>query len=400
MTAPQWNIICSTNMPFVLEAFGTLGVVKVLEGRNITASDVRDADILAIRSTTKVDRALLEGSRVKFVGTATIGTDHMDLAYLDQAGIRWCYAPGCNAESVSQYITNALLCLGQRNGFTLAGKTACVVGAGNVGSRVVRKLRALGLRVLMCDPPRARGINPPTGPGVVDPFEPGPFVSLDETLREADIVTLHAPLTEDGPDRSRHMADASFFVRLKKGAIFVNAARGGLVETDALLAAIQDGTVRHTVLDTWESEPKYRLDALAAADLATPHIAGHSFEGRVMGTVMLYRAACAFLGLEPGWSHKSLMPDPPVPEARANATGRTDETVLWEICRQTYDIEADDRRFREAADADATVRGANFDRLRKEYLMRREFACTHVAIRNCRKTLLDKVRKLGFDVSR
>ena len=150
------KIICATNMPFAREAFSTLGDVRILEGRDISAQDVKDVEVLALRSTTKVDRGLLEGSKVRFVGTATIGTDHLDLGYFDQAGIRWCFAPGCNANSVSEYVTAALLTLGERNGITLEGKTIGVIGVGNVGSRVVAKARALGMRVLMNDPPRER----------------------------------------------------------------------------------------------------------------------------------------------------------------------------------------------------------------------------------------------------
>jgi len=150
------KIVCATNMPYVLEAFGTLGEARVIEGRAIAAADVRDAELLALRSTTMVNRQLLEGSAVRFVGTATIGTDHMDIPWLEGHGIRWCYAPGCNANSVSEYVTTALLCLAARHGFTLAGKTIGVIGVGNVGSRVVTKAEALGLRVLQNDPPRER----------------------------------------------------------------------------------------------------------------------------------------------------------------------------------------------------------------------------------------------------
>lgn len=396
MNGSGLNIVCATNMPFALEAFSTLGRARVLEGRRICAADVKDADILAIRSTTDVDRALLEGSRVRFVGTATIGTDHMDKDYLDRAGIAWSSAAGCNANSVSEYVTTALLLLGRRHGFTLEGKTIGIIGVGNVGSRVVRKMRALGFRVLMNDPPRVRGIDPATGADDSAPFEPGPFVTIETVLAESDVITLHVPLIREGPERTVRMVDRAFFSRVKKGCVFINAARGGVVDTDALLDAVRDGVVSHTVLDTWEGEPKCRPDAVARADIATPHIAGHSFEGRVMGTVMVYRAACRFLGIPPAWSHEPLMPPSNVPEADVDGRAGAGETILQALVSQVYDIEADDRRFRETMAGDEPSRAAAFDRLRKEYPQRREFHGTTVKVRDGSRSLLDKIAGLGF----
>lgn len=393
------KIVCATNMPLVLEAFSTLGDARVLEGRNIAAADVRDARILAVRSTTRVGRELLEGSRVGFVGTATIGTDHLDIDYLEKAGIRWCYAPGCNANSVSEYLVAALLCIGQRHGMTLEGRTIGVIGVGNVGSRVVRKARALGMRVLMNDPPRARAEGAAGGRAAPRAgLEPGPFVGIDQVLAEADILTVHVPLTKDGPDRTQHLIDRAFLHRARKGCVVVNAARGGIVVTDALIEALKTGLVSHAVLDTWEGEPLCRTDILELADIGTPHIAGHSFEGKVMGTVMVYREACRFLGVEPVWSHEPLMPPPLVPEIRAMAAGRSDEAVLREVVRQVYDIEADDRRFRETAVHDEKHRAKEFDRLRRDYPERREFPYTTVRIPDATPALKTKLASLGFAV--
>jgi erythronate-4-phosphate dehydrogenase len=391
------RIVCATNMPFAVEAFSTLGDVTVLEGRNITARDVKGADILAVRSTTRVDRQLLAGSGVRFVGTATIGTDHMDLAYLEQAGIAWCYAPGCNANSVSEYVTSALLHLGQRHGFVLEGKTVGVIGVGNVGSRVVQKARALGMRVLKHDPPRERAEGP--GNRIAargQPLEPGPFVPLDHVLSEADVITLHVPLTKAGPDATYHMANARFLGAARRGCVFLDAARGAVVDSDALLRAIEAGAVGHTVLDTWEPEPTFRREVLDRVDLGTPHIAGHSFEGKVNGTVMVYQAACRFLGATPRWTPDALMPAPIVPVVDADGLGRSDEEILWEIVRQVYDITADDRRFRAASVAADVQRGEAFDRLRRHYPERREFTCTQVRLRHAPAGLVDKLAGLGF----
>lgn len=385
------NIICATNMPFAREAFSTLGDVRIMEGRDISAADVKVADILALRSTTQVDRALLEGSRVRFVGTATIGTDHLDLAYFDQAGIRWCFAPGCNANSVSEYVTAALLTLGDRHGITFEGKTLGVIGVGNVGSRVVRKARALGMRVLMNDPPRQRS----EGRGQ-ESEGANDFVSLDQVLAEADVITVHVPLTKDGPDRTFHLADASFFRRARKGLIFLNAARGAVVDTPALLRAMDQGQVSHVVLDTWEGEPAFRPEILTRVDLGTPHIAGHSFEGKVMGTVMVYREVCRFLGVSASWSHEPLMPPTLVPDLRVEVAGQSDERVIRGVVKRLYDIEADDRRLRETLALDDKERTKAFDRLRKDYPERREFRYTTVTLEPGCVRLQHKLAGLDF----
>jgi erythronate-4-phosphate dehydrogenase len=387
------DIVCATNMPFAMEAFSTLGSTRILEGRDIKAADVREVEILALRSTTKVNRALLEGSKVRFVGTATIGTDHLDISYFDQAGIKWCFAPGCNANSVSEYITASLLFLACKHGFTLEGKTIGVIGVGNVGRRVVQKARALGMQVLMNDPPRARQESRMEDNGPDDRF-----VDLDQVLAEADIITVHVPLTKEGPDKTVHLADASFFERAKKGLIFMNAARGPVVDSPALLNALAEGKVSHVVLDTWEGEPDYRLDVMSKVDIATPHIAGHSFEGKVMGTVMVYREVCRFLGVPATWSHEPFMPAPLVPCIRVEVAGRQDQVVLREVVRQVYDLAGDDRRFRDSALADNAGRIRNFDRLRSHYPERREFQYTTVKLIGGTPSLRRILKDLGFKV--
>jgi erythronate-4-phosphate dehydrogenase len=376
------KIVCATNMPYALEAFSTLGEAVVLEGRRIGPADVKDAEILALRSTTVVNRALLEGSRVRFVGTATIGTDHLDIPYLEKAGIRWCFAPGCNANSVSEYITAALLVLAGRGGFTLAGLTIGVVGVGNVGARVGRKAEALGMRVLKCDPPVARRTGDPS------------YVSLETIQNEADIVSFHVPLTKTGSDATWHMAGESFFTGLRKPIIFLDAARGPVVDTPALFRAMDTGRVRRVVLDTWEGEPGFNRGLLDRADLGTPHIAGHSFEGKVAGTLMVYEDACRLLGVAPAFSPESLLPPPLVPELRMEAAGRADEDVLRDVVKPVYDIEADDARMRAMKGADPEA----FDRQRKNYPMRREFRYTRVWARGASASLQAKLAGLGFQI--
>ncbi len=380
------NIVCDANMPYGAEAFGTLGNVTLLDGRAIRAADVREADLLFTRSTTKVNRDLLGGSRVRFYGSAVIGTDHVDAAYLQTAGIPWCAAPGCNAESVGQYVTAALLWLAGRHDLTLAGRTLGVIGVGNVGRKVVAKGRALGMRVVACDPPRQR-----------DPqdTEAQAFVPLNTLLAEADFVTCHVPLTRDGVDRTWHLLDATALARMKPGVVLLNAARGPVTHTDALLAEL--GTrIAHIVMDTWEGEPAYRTDLLARADLATPHIAGHSYEGKVNGTAMVYRAACAFLGVPPNYGFP--LPEPPVPVWEADTAGRHDESVLRDLVLATYDIAADDHRLRATCTVDATERARAFDRLRTNYPMRREFGSTRARLQHASPELRAKVAGLGFQI--
>jgi erythronate-4-phosphate dehydrogenase len=378
------KILCSTSMPYAREAFGTLGETTVMEGRRIAPEHVRGVDILAIRSTTKVNRQLLEDSAVKFVGTATIGIDHMEVAFLQQAGIAWCYAPGCNANSVSEYLTAALLCLARRHGFALEGRTIGVIGVGNVGSRVVQKAGALGLRVLQNDPPRFEATHDPV------------FRPLDEVLAGSDIVTLHVPLAKTGRWGTVGMADQRFFEKLKPGSVFINAARGGVVNGPALLRAVDAGIVSHAVIDTWEPEPAFPTDLLDRVDIATPHIAGHSFEGKVNGTVMVYREACRFLGVEAEWKPDALLPPPVVPEVRVDARGREDEEVLWDVVRRVYNIEEDDARLRGGSVSDEALRARHFDRLRREYPIRREFQFTRVQVLNGRPELRRKIAGLGF----
>ena len=381
------KIVCDNNMPYAAEAFGTLGEVVLRDGRAITAADVRDAELLITRSTTQVTRELLAGSRLRFYGSAVIGTDHIDIPYLEQAGIPWSAAPGCNAESVSNYLTAALLWLGGKHGFRLEGKTLGVIGVGNVGRKVCAKGRALGMRVLACDPPRKRDAADAAARD---------FVELDELLAASDMVTCHVPLTRDGVDRTFHMLDRAAFARLRPGVVFVNAARGEVLDTDALLEALGN-RVAHAVIDTWEGEPNYRPDLLARADIVSPHIAGHSYEGKVNGTMMVYEKACQVLGVAPTFQPQ--LPPPPVPEWSGDAAGRAEEDVLRDVVLAVYDIMGDDRRLRASCGPDATARAKAFDRQRKEYPMRREFAATTVRVHNASAGLLQKFRALGFRVS-
>jgi len=382
---------CASSLAYGKEAFATLGEVDVLEGRTMTASDLATTDILAIRSTTKVTPDLLEGAPVRFVGTATIGIDHLDTAYLERRGIPWTAAPGSNANSVGEYVAAALLALACRHDLTLQGRTVGIIGVGHVGSQVARKARALGMKVLLNDPPRARASGNDR-PGL----ELGPFTGLEEVLERADIVTLHVPLTESGPDATVQMANSTFFDRMKSGSIFINAARGGIMNSEALLQAVISGRIAHTIIDTWEQEPGIRTDLPARVDIGTPHIAGYSFDGKVNGTAMIYAAACAALDITPSWHAADELPRPTVPRIALEAAGRRDEAVLHAVVRQVYDIESDAALLCDKIAETPQDVAAIFDQLRGNYPVRREFPHTTVVIPDASPGLKAKVRDLGF----
>lgn len=353
------KIVADENNPFVREAFSTLGEVLVLPGKAITREVLRDAEVLACRSTIKVNADLLEGTAVRFVGTGTIGVDHMDTAWLDSKGVQYANAPGCNADSVADYITAALLLYGRKRGVCLEGKSLGVVGCGNVGSRVARRARALGMRVLENDPPLARATGDPRYRPIAE-------------LMDRDFLTLHVPLTKEGADATWHMADADFLNRMRPGAVLLNAARGAVVDSPALLDALEKGRLAAALLDVWEDEPRCQPRLAERCELATAHIAGYSFDGKVNGTNQIYRAVCGWLGVKPTWDPRPLLPAPDVPLVRIDAAGKSDEDVLREAVFAVYPIEEDDARFRQAMRLeDPTERGAAFTAVRKQYPRRR-----------------------------
>ena len=364
------KIVCSNSVVFAEQAFSSLGQVHLRAPRDISAADVQEASALVTRSTTPINAALLDGSQVQFVGTATIGIDHMDVDYLEQQGIRWTYAPGCNANSIAEYIVSALLCLANRHGFSLEGKTIGVIGGGNVGSRVMAVAEVLGLRILLNDPPRAREEE------ATPQDERVTYHALDTLLEQSDIVSLHVPLSHHGADPTYHLADAAFFERMKSGGIFINAARGAVVDTGALLKALDRGTVAHAIIDTWENEPDYSEALLDRANLGTPHIAGYSFDGLVNGTTRVYNDACRFFDVAPTWTPGASMPAPDAAQIHVSEGLRNSETVLWEAIQQAYDITSDDRQLREHGMK--PERGKAFDRQRRDYAIRREFAASTV----------------------
>ncbi len=377
------KIIVDANIPYGREAFETLGEVILRPGRAISPDDVRDADMVMVRSITKVNSALLDGSRIRFVATATIGVDHLDEAYLRERGIAYASAPGCNANSVAEYITAALLVLAETRGFKVTDRKLGIIGHGNVGKRVEQKARALGMDVVLNDPPLARE----SGDAKYRP--------LNEVF-DSSIITTHVPLTTSGPDTTYHLLDERFFARCKTATLILNTSRGSVCDGNALRAALESGKLGEAVLDVWEGEPNVDIELLSNCVIATPHIAGYSFDGKVNGTRQIYEAACAFLGIAPAWDPTPLLPAPEVPEARVNGAPRSVQSELTATVCRVYNILDDDRRMRELLTMPVAERGAYFDRLRKEYPRRREFHNTRANVSPPNAEIAEALASLGF----
>jgi erythronate-4-phosphate dehydrogenase len=381
------KIVADQNIPFVEKCFAHLGSIELLAGRKITPDAVADADVLLVRSVTKVNESLLAQSKVKFVATATIGFEHIDLDYLARKGIGFASAPGSNANSVAEFIVAALLALGKKYKFTLAGKSIGIVGVGNVGSKVAVKCAALGMKTVLNDPPLARK----TGDSKYRP--------LDEIFG-CDFVTLHTPLTKDGPDKTYHLADAAFFNKLKKGTFFFNTSRGSVMETNALKQAMTEKKLAGVVLDVWENEPNIDPQLLANVDLSTPHIAGYSFDGKVAGLMMIYNAVCDHFKLQSQHTAADFLPQPKVAEIHISPEDLTQdqEHIIHNAVQQVYVINRDDFNTREILLQEPDKRGEFFDMLRKNYPQRREFQNTKVFLSDINHSLAKKLAGIGFQV--
>jgi erythronate-4-phosphate dehydrogenase len=379
------RLLADENIPLLDPFFASFGEIRRLPGRAIDRAAVADADVLLVRSVTRVDRALLEGSAVKFVGTCTIGTDHLDLAYFAEAGIAWSSAPGCNARGVVEYVLGALLALAERHGTDLAARTYGVVGAGQVGGRLVELLRGLGWNVLVCDPPRQA-------------CEGGDFVGLEEIIRRCDVISLHTPLTRDGTDATWHLLGAERLAQLKPGSWLINASRGAVVDNPALKTHLRSGVDLEAVLDVWEGEPLVDAELAALCRLATPHIAGYSLDGKLRGTEQIYRAFCAWRGEAPAVNLALLLP--PVWLSELVLHEQADPGwALATVCRAVYDPRLDDAAFRRSLVGDAETRRAGFDALRKHYPMRRELPGLTVRVTGEAVQLRRQLAALGVQLA-
>ncbi|WP_367599212.1 4-phosphoerythronate dehydrogenase PdxB [Pseudomonas fulva] len=374
-------IVADENIPLLDAFFQGFGEIRRYPGRGLDAASVREADILLVRSVTKVDRHLLEGSRVQFVGTCTIGTDHLDLDYFEQAGIRWSSAPGCNARGVVDYVLGSLLTLADLEGASLPERVYGVVGAGEVGGRLVGVLRALGWKVMVCDPLRQA-------------TEGGDYVELDTLLQACDVISLHTPLERGGQHPTWHLLGPAELAKLRPGAWLINASRGAVVDNGALRVLLQQRDDLHAVLDVWEGEPQVDLQLADLCTVATPHIAGYSLDGRQRGTAQIYRALCQHLGVSERIQLADLLPRLPVAQIELDAEADL-QWALAMLCRAVYDPRRDDADFRRSLSEDGQQQRAAFDALRKHYPPRREIEGLSVGIRGSSPELAQLIDALG-----
>lgn len=345
------KVIVDNKIPYIREAIEALAEeVVYLPGGEITAEAVKEADALIIRTRTRCCRELLQGSRVQFIATATIGYDHIDADYCREAGITWSNAPGCNAASVAQYIQSCLLLLEREKGMKLEGRTLGIVGVGHVGRLVADVARRWGMKVLLNDPPRQAA-------------EGGEeFCSLQRVAEESDIVTFHVPLQRTGPHPTFHLANADLFRKLKRQPVVINTSRGEVVDTAALKEALSQGLVAEAILDVWENEPSIDLDLLHYIYIGTPHIAGYSADGKANATRQALDALCHHFHLE---RHYTITPPAPM-QSEVKAT------TLPQALLQIYNPHTDSRALKEHPEL--------FEQLRGNYPLRREEGAYHITL--------------------
>jgi erythronate-4-phosphate dehydrogenase len=365
------KILADENMPYVQQLFGDLGTVETVNGRELTAEQVADADVLLVRSVTQVNAALLSlNSKLKFVGSATIGTDHIDTEFLASRGIPFSNAPGCNATAVGEFAFIAMLELANRFGDNLKTKTVGIVGAGNTGTAVAKCLAAYGVNVLMHDP-------------VIADSDPREFISLDQLISHCDVISLHVPITKTGEHKTWYLFDETRLKSLKQGTWLLNCCRGEVIDNRALIKVKQQRDDIKVVLDVWEGEPNPMLELIPFVELATPHIAGYSLEGKARGTYMLYQKLMQVLGLDTEKSMTSLLPA--LWSEQMSIDSVPNEKALLQLSRFIYDLRDDDEQFRATilnhSSKNSRVNCANnngFDLMTKNHKHRREFSALRV----------------------
>jgi erythronate-4-phosphate dehydrogenase len=374
------KIIIDDKIPYIKGALEKVAEVIYLPGSKTTPDIVKNADAIITRTRTICNKQLLEGSSVKFIATATIGYDHIDTEYCESAGIEWTNAPGCNAESVNQYISSALFSWSMKNRTGLAGKTIGIIGVGQVGSRIAKTCEIIGMRVLLSDLPRERK----EGSGM--------FTNVQTIQNESDIITFHVPLNMTGEDATYHMVNSEFLQMLKKKPLLINSCRGEVFNTEAVKQARKSGLISGLIIDCWENEPDLDLELLRMVEYGTPHIAGYSKDGKANGTKMSVQAVSRFfnLGLDNWQPTKVEPPENSVFEIDGNQ--RREYSILAEAILSTYDIETDDEAVRKNP--------KDFEKLRGDYPVRREFDSFTIKAKNIETETLEKLEKLGFKIKK
>ncbi len=372
------KVIIDKAIPFINGILEPFIDVEYLPGNKINNEAVKDADALIIRTRTVCNEKLLKDSAVQFIASATIGFDHIDTEYCDRQGITWTNAPGCNSSSVRQYMASVLLHLASRKNVFLKQRTIGIVGVGNVGKKVMRLAEYLGMRVVLNDPPRMRNESP-CG-----------FVSLEGILREADIITFHVPLSYHGQDKTFHMVNDEFLKKVNPGTWIINSSRGEVIDTRTLKNAKKSGKIDGAVLDVWENEPDIDTDLLQLTDIATPHIAGYSADGKANGTAMSVQALSKFFGLELNDWYPEDVPKPKNNQIFIDGKGKMEQEIYFEAVTSTYDVVVDDKRLRENV--------AGFENLRGNYPLRREFGAYRLTLKNVSNDVQRNLRNLGFNI--
>jgi len=369
------KILADAHIPYLKGVAEQFGEVEYLPGNQFSREALREKDALIVRTVTHFGEEMLAGSRVKLICSATIGYDHIDTAWCDTHGVAWRTAPGCNADSVEQYVTASLLHLADKRHFSLSEKTIGIVGVGNVGSKVVAACRKLGMRVLLNDPPREEK----EGNGK------GAFMDLETIRQQADIITFHTPLTKTGRHQTYHLVDDAFFAALTKKPVIINAARGGVCDNRALTSALEEGTVSGAVIDCWEHEPVIDRELLQRVDIATPHIAGYSADGKWNATRMSLENLNTFFGLhiEPRYLE---IPSPaqPVIDLQDVPRDRQLAQAVW----HTYHPLTETAALKESPD--------KFYQFRSNYPLRREYHAYRVV--NADLSIREDFIRLGFKV--
>ena len=373
------KIIIDDKIPYIRGAFEDVAEVIYLPGSKTTAEIAKNADAIVTRTRTICNEKLLAGSSVKFIATATIGYDHIDTDYCDAAGIKWTNAPGCNSKSVEQYIASALMVLAETKKLKLKDLCIGIVGVGNVGSKVAKICEIFGMKVLLNDPPRERAEGSDK------------FVSLETIKNEADIISLHVPLNIKGEDATFHMGNESFFSALKKRPVLINSCRGEVIKTDAVKKALKTKQLSSFVCDCWENEPDLDLELLKMTDIATPHIAGYSKDGKAKGTLMSVLAISDFFGLGLNNWQPSGVELPTNPIIEIDGEGMNEQEVFSKAILHTYDIRHDDKLLRLSPE--------HFEQQRGDYPTRREFQAFTIRTQRVEEKTLEKLELLGFNVS-
>ena len=370
-------------LPYWKETFSDLGDVRPFAGNELRPEVLRDVDALVVRTVTPVNAGLLEGSAVRFVGAASAGMDHADHDYLRRKGICFRSAAGCNADAVSEYVVTALHTVAVRNNWTLSEKSLAVIGVGHVGSRVARKARAFGMKVLLCDPP----LGDATGDDRYQSFE---------SILGADILTFHTPLTDDGPYPTRHMLNREVIDRLNPRQFLVNASRGEVFDGRALSTALREKRILGAILDVWEGEPEIDYSLLDLVDIGTPHIAGSTLDGKIRAVTSIREQLCEFLEIASPLNSDGFYP--PVRRIRPQTECAPWKTIS-DVLSKAYDIEKDDEDLRKLASLPEIFRGKSYEQLRAARFLRQEFPHYTVELDEPGRGLADIFTGIGFNTT-